>query len=84
MVRRVKTHDNMLHARPAQPYIIILLICISKTAHGLIPPTGTFRLGGRGYWTVYYTSPQSLIITFSYSFAKQLWVLLLNFDGSLR
>ena len=36
--------------------------------------------GGRGHWTVYYTSPQSIIITFSYSLALQHWGLLLNFD----
>ena len=36
--------------------------------------------GGRGHWTVYYTSPQSFRITFSYLFAQQLWGLLLNFD----
>ena len=29
--------------------------------------------GGKGYWAVYYTSSQSFIITFSYSFALQLW-----------
>ena len=29
--------------------------------------------GGRGHWTVYYPSPQSFIITFSYSFAYKLW-----------
>ena len=27
--------------------------------------------GGRGHWTFYYTSPQSLIITFSHSLALQ-------------
>ena len=37
--------------------------------------------GGRGYWTVYYASPQSCMITFSYSFAQQLWELLLNLIG---
>ena len=36
--------------------------------------------GGRGYWAVYYTSPQGLIIMFSYSLAYQPWGLLLNFD----
>ena len=36
--------------------------------------------GGRGHWTVYYTSPQSFIVKFSYSLAQQLWELLLNFD----
>ena len=34
--------------------------------------------GGRGHWAVYYTSLQSLIITFSYSFNG--WEHLLNFD----
>ena len=33
-----------------------------------------------GQWAVYYASPQSLIITFSYLLAQQLWGLLLNFD----
>ena len=28
---------------------------------------------GREQWTVYYTSPQNFIITFSYSLAQQLW-----------
>ena len=39
------------------------------------------RIGqrGRGQWNVYYTSPQSFLITFSYSIAQQLWGLLLNF-----
>ena len=36
--------------------------------------------GGRGHWAVYFTSPQSFLITFSYSLAQQLWGLLLNFD----
>ena len=34
----------------------------------------------RGQWAVYYTSPQSFIITFSYLLAQQLWGLLLNYD----
>ena len=34
--------------------------------------------GGRAQWTVYYTSPQSLITKFSYSLAQQHWGLLLN------
>ncbi len=34
--------------------------------------------GGRGHWAVYETSPQSLIIMFSYSFAQQFWGLLFN------
>ena len=29
--------------------------------------------GGRGHWSVYYTSPQSFIIKVSYSLAYQLW-----------
>ena len=33
---------------------------------------------GSGHWAVYYTSPQSLIITFSYSLIS--WGFLLNFD----
>ena len=37
-----------------------------------------------GLWAVYYTSPQSLIITFSYSLAKQPWGFLLNFDWSVH
>ena len=36
--------------------------------------------GWRGHWAVYYTGPQSLIITFSYSLAEQPLGLLLNFD----
>ena len=36
--------------------------------------------GGRGHLPVYYTSPQSFMITFYYSLVKQLWGLLLNFD----
>ena len=35
---------------------------------------------GRGHRAVYYTSPQSLLITFSFSLAQQIWGLLLNFD----
>ena len=38
--------------------------------------------GGRGFWAVYYTSPQTSMITLSYSLAQQLWGLLLNFDWS--
>ena len=34
----------------------------------------------RGQWSVYYTRPQSLIQTFSFSLAQQLWGLLANFD----
>ena len=30
--------------------------------------------GERRHWAVYYTSPQSFSITFSYSFAEQLWI----------
>ena len=37
-------------------------------------------LGYRGQWAVYYTGPQSFMITFSYSLALQLWGLLLKFD----
>ena len=36
--------------------------------------------GGRGHWAVYYTSPQTFILLFSYSLAQQIWGLLLNFD----
>ena len=39
-----------------------------------------FHQGGRGHWAVYFTSPQSFIVTFSFSLAKQLWGFLLNFD----
>ena len=35
---------------------------------------------GKGQWAIFYTSPQSFIITFSFSLAEQLWGLLLNFD----
>ena len=35
---------------------------------------------GRGQWAVYYTSPQSFILTFSYSFVYQLWGISLRFD----
>ena len=33
-----------------------------------------------GQWANCYTSPQSFIITFSHSLAKQLWVILMDFD----
>ena len=36
--------------------------------------------GGRGHWAVYYASPQSFIIMFSYLLAQQLLGLLLNFN----
>ena len=36
--------------------------------------------GGRGHCAVYFTSPQSFIIIFSYSVFQQLWELLLNFE----
>ena len=36
--------------------------------------------GSRGQWAVYYTSPQSFILTFSYRLAQQIWGLLMNFD----
>ena len=36
--------------------------------------------GGTGHWAVYYTSPESFILTFSYSLASKLLGLLLNFD----
>ena len=39
------------------------------------------HLGGRGHWAVYYSSPESFIITFSHVLAQHLWGLLLNFDG---
>ncbi len=35
---------------------------------------------GRGHWAVYYPSPQSFIITFSYLLASQLWGRLFNFN----
>ena len=41
---------------------------------------GNYCQGGRGQWVVYYTSPQSFMIVFSYSIAQQLWGLLLKFD----
>ena len=37
--------------------------------------------GGRGHCTVYYTSPQSFMITFSFWLAEQLWGLLMNLIG---
>ena len=40
----------------------------------------TTCVSGRGHWAVYYTSPQSFIITFSYSLAYQPWGLLCNFE----
>ena len=43
-------------------------------------PILPFYQGGRGHWAVYYTSTQSLIITFSNSLALQPWGLWLNFD----
>ena len=30
-----------------------------------------YNQGGRGHWAVYYTSPRSFVITFSYSWAQQ-------------
>ena len=36
---------------------------------------------GRGHWAVYYTSPQSFIIAFSYLLAQQLRGLSLNFGN---
>ena len=33
-----------------------------------------------GQWSVYYTSPQSFILTISYLLAYQVWGLLMNFD----
>ena len=36
--------------------------------------------GGFGQWAVYYTSPQSFILTFSYSLPLQNLGLLLHFD----
>ena len=38
----------------------------------------TYIQGGRGHWTVHYTSPQSFIVKFSYLSAGQLWGLLLS------
>ena len=38
------------------------------------------REGERRHWAVHCTSPQSIIITFSYSLAQQFWGLLVNFD----
>ena len=40
----------------------------------------TSNQGGRRYWDVCYTSPQSIIIKFSHSLRHQLWGLLLNFE----
>ena len=45
-----------------------------------VPYLPSFKQGGRGYWDVYYTSPQSIIITFSYPVVLKLWGHLLNFD----
>ena len=42
-----------------------------------------FKQGVREHWAVYYTSPKSLIIMFSYLLALQLWGLLLNLIGWL-
>ena len=41
----------------------------------------TISQGGRGHWTVYYTIPQSFMITISYLMAYQPWGLLLNLIG---
>ena len=38
------------------------------------------RKRDRGQWAVYYASSQSFTLTFSYSLAKQLWGLLIDFD----
>ena len=57
--------------------IFLDLIIGCQTIPGI--NTSTIQ-GGRGHWVVYYTSPQSLIISFSYSLAQQRWGLLLNFD----
>ena len=48
-----------------------------------IPDYLNSREGG-GHLAVYYTSPQSSIITFSYSLALQLWGLLFNFDWLIQ
>ena len=40
----------------------------------------SINLRKRGYQAVYSTSPQSLIISFSYSLAQQPWGLLFDFD----
>ena len=42
-------------------------------------PDTMMSQGERGQWTVYYTSPQSFKIAFSYSLAEQLWGLLINY-----
>ena len=40
--------------------------------HNMVPLTRiTQAERERGHWVIYYTSPQSFIITFSYSFAEQ-------------
>ena len=41
------------------------------------------QAGRVGHCAVYYTSPQSFIITFSYSLTEQLWGLLLHLIGWL-
>ncbi len=33
-----------------------------------------------GHWVVYYTSPKNFMITYFYSLAEHVWLLLLNFD----
>ena len=48
-----------------------------------IPDYLNFR-EGEGHLAVYYTSPQSFIIKFSYSLALQLWGLLFNFDWLIQ
>ena len=40
-----------------------------------------FKIREGGDWAVYYTGPQSFLITFSYSLAQQLWALIIIFIG---
>ena len=69
-------------------FIIIIII---KTYKGHLGKVARFiidliielnnREGGRGHWTVYYTSLKSFIITFSYLLASQLWGLYCTMFG---
>ena len=54
---------------------ICLCVCTKKKIYNIL----TNMQGGRGYWSVYYTSPQSFIIRLSSSLDYQLWRTFIEF-----
>ena len=63
--------------------VILLIIIVSEIYLPLSCPLkmpGSTNPDVSRKKTVYYTSPQSFVITFCYSLAQQLWWVLLNFD----